>query len=315
MMLRNKLTNTALLTVLTLFSLSLTGCSSSSGSSTPTYSGKTTPATVTSSNAKTLGSTSGEATKSAVTQDAANEANPFVAAIKITHLTTSNNTNLIQQALTSLQAELSNQASLPAGVSISYTDLGPDFCGGSVSAPDNFGSNESLNGTVTLSNLCYDTPLDNVGPITINGTIVFATTSTEQSITSNITVRADGETVSVNMTITCQIDGNGFPTSCSISSDYLGEDGKTYRIADFFVSPGNPGVNFVARFYHPDEGYVDINATNVTFCDSGKPNGGTITFSGANGSSGSISFNSDCLGYSGDYNDGNSAGTFIGTWL
>ena len=75
-------------------------------------------------------------------------------------------------------------------------------------------------------------------------------------------------------------------------------------------------LDFNGTFYHPDHGYVTVNATGLTFgCTNGKPNGGTITFTGANGSSGDITFRGDCTGYDGNWNDGITAGTFSGNWL
>jgi len=303
-----------------LSTLVLTACGGGGGGSSaptgPVYNGTTTPAAIDVDNVETIGTSSGEATASAISQDAADDANPF--AISISHQSTINGDNLISEVAKSLYNIFNNAPILPAGITISYTDLGdPNYCGGSVSAPDSLGNNGLLNGTITLSSLCYDDPLDNLGAVTLNGSMTFSQSATQLTIRSNITVSEGGNSETVNMTVSCSVDVNGFPTSCSISSDFVGEDGKIYRIADFTVIDNFNGTyDFTATFYHPVHGYVSVSADNISFgCPGGRPDAGTINLTGASGSSGTITFRGDCTGYDGTYNDGVSAGVFSGNWL
>jgi len=300
----------------------LAGCGGGGGGGTPvpSYTGTTTPAAITSTNAADLGKSSGEATNKAVTQNTANDANPF--AVSIDFQNTVNGDNLLSTVATSIYNDLKNASdtgNLPTGVAVSYTSLGPYYCGGSVSAPDSFGSGGLLNGTVTINNLCYDDPYDSIGAVTLNGTMTFSETASQLSMTFNVRVTQGTDTQSVNMGITCQLDIYGVPTSCSLTSDFVGNDGRVYRIADFSIYeslPGSGSYDFNGTLYHPDHGYVTVNATGITFgCTNGKPNGGTITFTGVNSSSGDITFRSDCTGYDGHWNDGIAAGTFSGNWL
>lgn len=295
----------------------LAGCGGGGGgSSAPTYTGVTTPAAITSTNAEDLGTSSGEATGSAVAQDAANDANPY--AIRISYQSTIGGNNLISNIATALYNNLKDTPNLPTGVVVSYTEFGdPYLCGGSVSVPSNFGNNGTLNGTINISNLCYDDPYDGLDAVVINGSITFTHTATQLTMSSNITVTVGTESESVNMTISCQLDSYGYATSCSISSDFVGSDDLVYRVSDFSIIESSAGTYyFDSTFYHPEHGYVTVNADAITFgCADGRPDGGTITFTGAGGSSGDITFRSDCTGYDGSWNDGVTSGTFSGNWL
>lgn len=292
----------------------MTGCGGGGGGSTgPTYSGLTTPAAITSTNANELSTKATSATEDAIAQNAANDANPF--AIAITPANSEFNPFIIDLTR-DIATHLPPNLNLPAGATISYIDLNNYlgqtlFCGGSVSAPDNFGSNGTLNGTITFSNLCvYD---DYFGQITINGRVIFTETATEISIRySNFSINDGVDSATINMTVTCDL--NMF--SCSITADFVGNDGKTYRIANLTIVGSNTGPYTIsATFYHPDHGSVLMSGTGIYYnCSNGYPSAGTINITGANGSSATITFDT-CSSYSGSWNDGISSGSFSGNWL
>ncbi|MBI3188572.1 MAG: hypothetical protein HYZ31_11995 [Gammaproteobacteria bacterium] len=293
------------------FALALSACGGDSGSSAPpapTYSGITTPVAITSTNAPVLSTKATDATEEAITQQTASDSNPFGISA-----TTANSD--INPLITRITREVVNQTqaniNLPAGATITLTD--PPFCGGSISYPDNMGSGGTLNGTITYNNLCYDDG-GLYGQITINGTVTF--TETVSTITIryiNFRITGTGLSETVNMTVSC--DTSFF--SCSISADFTGSDGKVYRIADMSVSGSGTGPYYInATFYHPDYGSVILSSTGLYYaCSNGYPSAGTISITGSGTSSASITFNSDCTGYTGTWDDGISTGTFSGTWL
>lgn len=273
----------------------------------PTYSGLTTAAGITATNAEVLSTTATDASEEAIAQNTAKAANPF--GIEISAANSDINPLIIQIA-NQIAAHAQANLNLPTGITISATDLGNYFCGGSVTTPDNFGANNTLNGTITLSNVCYnDGGL--YGQITINGTLSFTQTVDSMSIRFiNFSVTGNGLSETINMTVACT------STLCSISADFEGSDGKTYRIADLTVTGTNTGpYSISATFYHPDYGYATIVGTGIVYaCPNGYPSAGTINISGASGSTASITFTS-CDGYSGTWNNGTTSGTFDGTWL
>jgi hypothetical protein len=276
-----------------------------------TYSGLTTPAGITVTNAEVLSTKATDASEEAIAQNTAKEANPF--GIVLTPVNSDINPLIIRitkEVVTQVQADIN----LPTGLVLTYTDLGGyPLCGGSVTVPDNFGANNLLNGSITYNNLCYDDSY--YGQIYINGTLTFTQTASNITIRySNFRATGTGlpEAISINMTVSCDTSF----TSCSISADFEGTDGKVYRVANLTVSGTGTGPYTInATFYHPDYGYATIASTGITYtCSNGYPSAGTINITGASGSSANISFTS-CDGYSGTWNNGTTSGTFDGTWL
>lgn len=292
----------------------LTGCGGGGGSGVtgPTYTGVTTPAAITSSNAETLSTKSVNATQEAIVQNAANDANPF--AISITQVD-----DRIHQRITEISRMIASSTTssfnLPLAATVSYLDLnfeiGYDlFCGGYVSGPNDFGSSGFLNGTLTFNNLCINDSY--FGSITMNGSIIFRETATTFSMQYvNVTISYAGESITVNMTFSCGTSG------CSISTDFVGTDGSIYRIADLDIwGFGTGPFDIDATFYHPDHGSVIISGTGIEYncINSSYPSTGSITITGAGGSYATISFDS-CIGYSGSWFDGITTDNFNGSWL
>lgn len=296
--------------------LALSACGGDSGSSippapAPTYSGITTPAAITETNAQGLSTKSTDATEEAITQQTASDTNPFGISINAA------NTD-INPLITRITREVVNHSqtnlNIPAGATITAAQLGAPFCGGSISYPDSMDPNDMLNGTVTYNNLCFDDG-GLYGQIIINGTVTFTQTNTSITI-RYINFRMTGTDLNetINMTVSC--DTSFF--SCSISADFTGSDGKVYRIADMSVSGFGTGpysYSIEATFYHPDHGSVTLAGSGLTYnCSNGYPSAGTINITGSGGSSASITFTS-CDGYTGTWDDGVSSGSFSGTWL
>lgn len=301
--------------------IGVTGCGSSSsdrpkeGNDIPTYSGSTSPATISASNAEKIGVSATEGVAQTVETDSNKDVLPFGVA------SSENSTANLNQKLRDITYRLldsKRNTYLPLEVVLDGDDFPADmgYCGGSITIPDDMYNNTSgrLNGTITYNNFCMDAGVG-YGRMTINGSLIFSETETRISmIYRNLTVRYNGETYTMNSTYTC--DTPSF-TNCTLSSDYAGSDGSTYRMSDVSVSGDNSsGYSVNASFCHPSYGCVTIETTTpITYnCANGMPDGGAIRFTGANGSSGTISFDS-CSTYSGTYDDGSGSITsFSGSW-
>ncbi|WP_455366470.1 hypothetical protein [Kaarinaea lacus] len=274
----------------------LTACSSGGDGGgappVPSYNGATTPATVGADNAQVLGETATEATAEAINADTTSAGSPFGVSIsQASDLTIENKVAEIAKQLAD-NAKLSNK---PLAATFSYTELGdPNFCGGSFSVPDSVVNSQTppSSFTITFNNICYDAPNDGLSQMVMNGQIQYSETASGFTIRYiNFTVTMDGRTETLNFMMTCDNFGG-----CSYSSDYVGDDGNTYRLENFSVTGSDStGYNVSATFYHPDYGSVDITTTTPILFNCApnpQPGSGSLTFMGANGTSGSIEFNS-----------------------
>jgi len=207
-------------------------------------------------------------------------------------------------------SQQSNVNNLPTGISIPVNLIGQNFCGGSVSTDDLI-TPGFTNATFVFQDVCYESQVN--GQVIINGQaqIVRSATSFAASFIE-FAVNRNGETqVLKNYTISCTA------TECTAYSDFEGPDGNIYRISDFsVVGDSVTGYQVGATLFHPEFGSVVLETTvAITLnCESGHPNAGTLEFTGASGSLGSITFRDDCSGYDGSYNDGVNSGTFSGNW-
>ncbi|MBL4606740.1 MAG: hypothetical protein JKY01_02790 [Pseudomonadales bacterium] len=124
---------------------------------------------------------------------------------------------------------------------------------------------------------------------TINGlaTITFTGGGGFTAVYQNFTVaytdpntqEAAVETIE-NLTMTCDA-----AFTCSIQSDFVGADGRTYRISDMTVSGNDTsGWDVAATVYDPDLGYIviDTTANLMLDCPSGVPSSGALSITAAN---------------------------------
>ena len=197
---------------------------------------------------------------------------------------------------------------LPVGLVITADELNAEtgtneFCGGSVTVPDNIDPNSSLNFTMTFNNLCFD---DGIIALVMSGTLTFTETATEFSITfANFSVNIDGTQETFSGSFTC--DTSLF--NCTISTDFAGSDGNIYKISNVDIS-GDAiyGYYISADFYHHALGMVSISTSvGVTYGSCGiYPDGGTITLMSTGGSYMSVMYNPNCT-YTVEGFDGSSA--------
>ena len=117
-------------------------------------------------------------------------------------------------------------------------------------------------------------------------------------------------TTTIDMTVVCTNRSN-----CTYNSDFAGSDGVTYRVTNSNISgDASNGFYGSATFYNGTYGEVTISISGITYGNCGTfPDGGNISFSSSNGSSGTITFNSNCT-VSGTWSDGAGAsGNWSGT--
>ena len=193
---------------------------------------------------------------------------------------------------------------LPTGV-----DISADTCSSGTASSTDPGNVQSgpVDITVTFTNCAFI-----YSDITVSGTATvhfndIANIDSGFTITyTNFKVTDANGTTTINMTIVCTSG-----SSCTFNSDYVGSDGATHRVADFNIT-GNAtdGFNGTATFYHGTYGSVTITVTGITYGSCGSfPDGGSISFSSSNGSSGSIIFAGDCTA-SGSWTNTGGSGSF-----
>ncbi len=295
-------TLTGALLASTIFVISGCGSDDAGTSAAVNYNGNTSAARIDNTNAEDIGTTSGEAVHQAGTADGNL---PSFASIT----STSSNTDV---AALSRQLVDFVQNRSTTNLPVSFREAGS--CGGFASGPD---SEPPASGpysiTITFSENYCDSFIDS--SLTFNGSFTISTTDTAtfDSFTMkyvNFRVTQNGETTTLNLTVECNSQG------CSFTSDFKAADGSVHRTADFFIY-GDPvgGYNGDMTFYHSVYGSVTVTISNVTYGSCGNfPTGGTISYTGTGGSSGSISFVSDCT-YSGTYDDGaGNSGVFSGSF-
>lgn len=299
------------------------GGGGSNGVTGPSYSGSTSPATVDSSNAETLGKAAADAAAQTVGSEAATgsslfsvvvDSNTSIPSVETTTLTL----EIIHNALGEVQAASSAQEqNTVAGATITAADLNVEigtneFCGGSITVPDDVNTNgPTLDITMTFNNLCYDNGVD--PQVTMNGTVrLIETDTTATVIFSNLTMSVEGgDTYTFNASTTC----DAFGSNCTV--DFEGSDGTTYRTGNMSVSGSDvSGYSVSGTFYHPTYGSVTLSTTTpMSFnCTGPQPDTGELAFSGDGGTSGSILFQG-CSGYTFCYSDGVSPEVCdVGTW-
>lgn len=291
--------------------LFLSGCGGSGGGSASglNYDGNTAAAVISADNAEKMGTTTTEAATQAISEYTASESSPFALAVSSSSLPSDDINTTVSKIIRNLQNQTSN---LVTAITLGAADFSGDpyYCGGSITVPDNF---DGTSGTISFSNFCYD--IDS--PMTMNGTITFSETATELTITfKNFNVTFEGESYTINSSMSCSLDEFGLPITCTTSSVYEGTDGLTYRIDDFVVV-GNPTSGFYvdATFYHPTYGSVTVATTSPIMleCTGPQPSSGAISFTGDAGTSGSISFDS-CTSYTYCFDLGSGPSCNSGTW-
>jgi hypothetical protein len=282
----------------TVFLLSACGGGSSGGSvsgtnSGPEFDGNTSPAAISSDNAEEIGVAASEGISSSANSDSLP---PIAVSIQP-------GADLI--ALSKKIRANPPLASLPSAATLDFSE---EFCEtGSASAtfPDNqtsgavdftYSFNNCASEGMTMSGTAY-VHFDDLQNPNAGFSIQYV----------NFTMSYEGETVTLNMTIECSDS-----VTCTYLSDFESSDGEVHRYSDIsFTGDETSGIDGTATFYHSTYGRVTVTVTNLTFGEcTPYPDGGSISFV-SGGTSGDITFSSDCS-YTGTWNTGSASGSFSG---
>jgi len=275
--------------------LSITGCGGGGGGGTgvSSYSGSQEQATITTDNSEQLARSATEGATEATAPLPATGGGGGAEALSAFPLGIQTTTSyeltekIIADSLPQVLEYLNNsslpsayQEKIPCSVSGSILAVGDDSIANNTdqtSAPES--------GTMTMD--FRDCREDNTstfnGTATINFTGGGGLTVVYQNFTVAFTDPTTGEQVAEtieNMTIVC--DGND---RCSIQSDFVGADGRTYRIEDVTVLGSDSfGWDVSATVYDPDLGSIIIDTTSPLMldCPTGVPSSGALSITGAN---------------------------------
>ncbi len=293
-----------------------TGCGgggSSASAPSLAYTGKTTPAVITSfGDADTL---TGEAV-------AGSQAGATVLGAQVHGSAwTAPALSRFTQALRQVAGQARPGAAPAAGAALQFTEDGP--CGGtayfngtSTASAGSF----AADGWITANGYC------SVGSdgtqVLLTGTIQFSMSGTDEydfqfSMSSgSLTVVEGTQVYTFNMNYQSQVTG-GVEGAVTLTCIYKAPDGRTYQVVGYTVAADGTShtLSITGRFYDPDYGYVDVTTPNLltyTYCSTTSaylPTSGTIQVAGANGAWGQFS-SVDCQGYQVCYNLDDGLGTF-----
>lgn len=290
--------------------LFLSGCGGGGGNGGGlSYTGNTSVAAISADNIQKIAKTATEGATQSISEYTASESNPFSLAIISSNFPSNEINTTVSQIIKKVQDQGSN---LVTAITIDASDFvgDPYYCGGSMTLPDN---PSATSGSMTFNNFCYDF----VGQMTMNGSITFSETATTLSVSYvNFTVTFEGQSFTINSSMSCTLDEFGWPITCTISSYFTGSDGSVYRIDNFSVYGDSiSGFDVDATVFDPTYGSVTITTTSpILFgCSGPQPSSGAISFAGSGGTSGSIIFDS-CTSYTYTYDLGAGPVSNTGTW-
>jgi len=271
--------------------------SSSGGVDSIEYAGSTTAASLSSANQQEFADSATDVVAKAIAADDSSDALeelPFGGVISSAE---GEQRELAKQAV---QAVLDDAL---AGVPVAASQTVEGDCGGTAKAS---GSEDSF--TITYSNFCMDIGYG-YGQMVTSGTVYFDFSTSGNIETTEIEYRNfsmsyDGESYTLNgtmvdrehaveyytvsstwnYTITEGGETYHFAGSMTCSAEYdcdyfdqvEGSDGSIYQVSDLDVYSTGSDYDVEATFYHPDYGYVELTASDITLCTDGSVGGGTI---------------------------------------
>ncbi|MEA3468605.1 MAG: hypothetical protein U9R57_10340 [Thermodesulfobacteriota bacterium] len=134
--------------------------------------------------------------------------------------------------------------------------------------------------------------------VTVDGSLTFSFTPSNATFSFNsVTVTSNsGMSASISGDLSCTYSAGAADCNFSFETSY---GGVTYSVTHTSIS-GDPSSGYTVNYEMSSAAYgtIFVATTNpVTFnCSNGYPDSGSVTFTGANGFSGSIAFNS-CTSY------------------
>ena len=295
--------------------LALFGCSSGgdSGVAAPLYTGSTAAAAIVAGNADEISRRAAEGVNEATNLVTVGEGIPFAVGVS------SNNVALVKKVEEIARKVISGSTTLnlPAALLITSDELNAElttneFCGGSVTVPDNIDPNASLNFSMTFNSLCFIDGTTSTSLI-MNGTLTFTETASAISLSFiNFSVNINGVAETFSGSFSCDLSGS----SCTISTDFAGSDGNIYRLTNVSISGDTiSGYILSANFFHHEFGEVVIT-TNAAINYGGcgiYPSTGEISISSSDGSNVTVTYSGCSYSITGvDANSGPIS--IIGNW-
>jgi hypothetical protein len=269
---------------ITLLLLQACGGGGGSGETTgsvPSYTGLTSEARVEDSNAQSLSTAAVSGAAQSVVADASAEvfaprsmSNPEVKLVEISP-------RIAQWIARSMAPYAARD------VSLEFCDAG--------GAADLIANAAETQGTITFRNCGIRIDATDViymtGTIDFSGTVDAYDNPLTLNMTMHLTVTYAGESTTINLTLNC-VDLSGTP-SCTVRSDFVGVDGRVYRVMDITVTPyGIDTYGVDATVYDPDYGRFSMTTTAPLLldCPNGVPRTGAVEITGEGPSSGTINF-------------------------
>lgn len=267
-----------------LLTIMLSACGDSGGGGGITYTGVTTQATISDTNATTLSTTAyqggrvGSASSTiGIVQDSQNG--------QISHSRTLVTIQVLEK--TFREIDLTPMSSVIVGAVVSVNDTISGDCGGnvaySISADDQTGD---FTGQFTFNNYCSDNDTLS-GSASVSGQIDMDTeeiTSLNLSI-NNLTISSGGDSFTIAGNIALNLSSS--PITVTMSLLLRDDTGKVYWVKDFSMTfteqVGFIEINMTGRFYHPDYGYVDLSTPTPLSINSSDdyPSSGVLVLSGS----------------------------------
>jgi len=271
--------------------------SSSGGVDSIEYAGSTTAASLSSANQQDFADSATDVVAKAIAADESSDALDEVPFGGVIASDEGAQRELAKQAV---QAVLDDAL---AGVPVAASQTVAGDCGGSAKAS---GSEDSM--TISYSNFCMDIGYG-YGQMVTNGTVYydFSTSGNIETIEieyRNFSMNYDGESYTINGTMVDRVDSVEYYTvsatwnytitedgqtyhfagsmtcdaeyDCDYFDQVEGSDGSIYQVSDLDVYSNGSDYDVEATFYHPDYGYVELTASDITLCTDGSVGGGTI---------------------------------------
>ncbi len=287
-----------------LFTTGLVACGGSDDSSSSntnnnsgvlTYSGNTEPATLSAGNQSSLAKAAKEAIVSA---DAATKRRELTSSVSDIDLDGSS-------ASVANHTASANSTTVTGSCGGSLTATGNDstlnvvfngFCDGES------GSSSTINGSFSVTTSTSDdvstfetiynglTVVESDGvTVAMTGSVLVETRNSGVSTLSiDVTITIEGEAVRLAESMSCGSNGE-----CVTRTVYTA-DGVTYQTEDVSVIESDSGVSVTATVYDADDGYFELSATDMTYCENGNIESGSMLLSDDSDNEIKITFDGDC---------------------
>ena len=252
-----------------------------------------TAATITADNAESLAIAASESTQEAVVNESAQGALPF---------SVPDSSNDLEAAVSRKIAQLYLQQLSATGLIITGD------CGGSINIP------ETATGTITFNGYC--TPVPGYGNMIMNGSVTYSYNDPYVSLTySNFTVSFGGETQTINMSMTVNINTG----EITYNSSFVSSSGVTLSYTNFeFTGNAQTGVTVTSgQVTYSGIGYFNVYTESpvvLSGCSNGRPMSGIIVAEGSNSTMASITFDG-CDSYTLCYDLNDGAGLICDTGM